>query len=158
MIDGNGRVGGRPGNHSPPPGGGGYSDICNILRAVESRFSKKKPEKITIKIEDLREMGLSGKWLEIAERVGVETWIEIWEILDRENINQPSSLRDALRIRVPMYSKLIKYLRNRHIARLTRCGFGAAEIHKILKLTTIEQISITQIIKIQNKMKALDHE
>lgn len=143
------RVGGRHKDPHPPRGGGGYLDNCSDSGLAVRPFQKIFQKKIEITIDDLIKIGLSGKWLEIAEKVGAEKWLEIWQILDRENINQPSCSRDAMRLKVPAYSKLMKFKRNRYIARMLKHGCNIRQIHHLLEIENIEPISILMIKKIK---------
>ena len=148
------KVGGRHQDPHPPQEGGGYPDICNDLNSVDNLPKKNFLRKINPTIKDFKSIGLSGKWLDIVALVGPEKWIELWKILDRENINQPAAMRDAQRLRVPAFSKYIKFVRNCYIEDLTRQGHDAAGIHKILgKEFPDEVLSVQSIYIYQLKMK-----
>ena len=153
MVSNKHRVGGRPGNQPRPPGGGGYLDICKTFQLIERKHGKKIAKKTKLSMDDLKHIGLDGKWLKIAERIGVEAWIDVWEILDEENINLPSAMRDANRVRVPMFSKLVKYIRNIYIERMTKAGLDARAIYKELRIANIEPLSVHWIRVTQKKIR-----
>ena len=96
-------------------------------------------------------MGLSGRWLEVARHVGVEQWLEIWAILDRENIDGPGTARENVRVRVPMYSRFLRYIRNRWIQEMS--DKPSDEIRSLLEEHRLEPVSI-QSIKLIKKGKA----
>ena len=146
-------LGGRHNNPPPSTGGGGYLDICRILATADRPIQKIFEKKIEVTITDLKTIGLSGKWLEIAEKVGVETWLEIWQILDRENINQPVNMRDALRVRIPAYSRLMKFARNKYIEEFTEQGLDAKKIYDLLIRAQIEPVCVKWIQSIQSAIR-----
>jgi hypothetical protein len=151
MTRDKGRVGARHRSTPPPAGGGGYQDICRKPVDGVDGSAKFFRENLKLTIEDLKKIGLAGKWLEIAERVGIEMWLEIWPILDRENIGQPPNLRSSTRVRVPMYVNYVRFIRNQYIHQMTDDGKPAKEIHRFIKGADLEPVSVPCIIKIQNE-------
>lgn len=101
-------------------------------------------------------MGLPDDWLEIAERVGVDTWLDIWEILDRDNISHPHTIRIPRRVRVPMHYQLIRYVRNNLIKQLDGAGHSVLEIQDFPKKTKTQPVTIQGLKKIIKKQRALD--
>lgn len=100
-------------------------------------------------------MGLSGKWLEIARRVGVEMWIDIWKILDRENLHAESGT-DPIRVKVPRFSRLQRYQRNQLIYDLHAAGRSEKDIHAEIHRAGLAPIcmhSIKMIVKGQKNGK-----
>jgi hypothetical protein len=150
------RVGARHRSTHPPAGGGGYQDTCNKPVAVVDGSVKIFREKLKPTIEDLKEIGLSGKWLEIAERVGIDMWLDIWQILDRENVGQPSILRSSTRLRVPMYVNYVRYIRNRYIHEMTDAGKPRDEILRNIKQANFEPVGISCLLNIQEQYKKRD--
>lgn len=153
MIKDKDRVGARPGSTHPPAGGGGYQDICRNPVAAVGGSAKIFRENLKLTIDDLKKIGITGKWLEVAERVGIDTWLEIWTILDRENVSQPLSMRDSIRVRIPMYSNFIRFVRNRYIHQMTDAGKSAQEIYRFIKYADLEPVSISCIRSIQSEYK-----
>lgn len=138
--------------HSPK-GGGGYQDICSELELAVKK-SRENFEKIfQPTLEDLREMGLSGKWLEVAEKIGVENWLEVWRILDNSNIDEPSHLRENLRVRIPLFSRFRRFYRNQVIYLLTEAGHDSHEIERFLNKINLEPISKPQIRMIRAEFR-----
>lgn len=121
------RVGGRPGSPPPRTGGGGYPDTCTNPRSAVRPPDKNFAKNHNLTLKDLRDMGLPPHWLEVAEHIGVELWMGVWQILDRDNITQPGNF-DPVRLRVPRFSRTLRYVRNRLIAELSQQGLDEAAI------------------------------
>lgn len=148
MPGDNNGVGGRHRSTPSPARGGGYQDIYRDLRTALCAARENCARGADVTIDDLRALGLSGKWLEIAERVGPETWLQIWEILDRENIDQPPPCRDRIRMWVPSYSKFLKFVRNRTIFQLAKDGHAPDAISRAIGKTGFDPVSPDQVRKI----------
>lgn len=134
------KVGARPGSTLPPDGGGGYPDICNELSSADRPIQKILAENFELGLQDLEAMGLAPKWIEIAASIGPSKFIEIWAILDRENVNQPKAQRDRMRIWVPSFSTLMKFVRNRAINEAIDNGMETKEIYEMLRASNLEPI------------------
>ena len=154
------RVGGRPGNQPHPGRGGGYQDICRILGEIEKKSGKKIEKNKKLTIDDLKQLELSPRWVKIAERVGIDAWLDIWEILDAENINTPSTQRYPCRLRVPMFTKLVRFLRNQHIEKMIKAGHDVRKIHAGLVAANVEPVSIPYLFTMKNNLlkKTVPHD
>ena len=147
------REGGRQGKSTPPTEGGEYPDNCKNPPPIAEKSAKILIKNSNLSISDLKKIGLSGKWIEIAERIGVENWIKVWEILDRENIDVNPESRHRQRLWVPSYSKLIKHLRNEFIRRQLDAGHSIESIYKKLKRMKLETNSKSVIYQVRRNEK-----
>jgi hypothetical protein len=153
MTDDSRMVGGRQPPGTPPSEGGGLPDICSALSSADKPIQKILAENFKFSIEDLRTIGIDGKWLEIARAVGVEKFIEIWAILDRENINQPKAMRDRMRVHVPAFSRCLKFVRNQIIDQATAKGHNANEIHNLLSSLDIEPVTVASVERLIRQVR-----
>ena len=128
---------------SPPAvGGGGYPDIC-ISEEPPVGGDHKNARGRDPLMDELREMGVGHLWLQVAEGIGAEAFIEIWEILDR-------ALGDAVRrdAYVPNYSTYTAYQRNRFIQALSAAGHGTQEIRRMVKCELHETLTPRHILRV----------
>lgn len=147
-VGGN-RVGGRHAPPAPPTMGGGYLDNCTT-----SNFTKKiAPEKKRDpRLLELQQVGLQPVWLEIAEQVGVDVFLNIWRILDA----RPAHFTDEGRVLVPIrrYQIFLRYQRNRYIDTLQSSGLTPREIRELVYKQVGEKMSLRQIERLCSKGKA----
>ena len=124
LIDEDG-VGGRHRKPPLPPGGGGYLDICNNLK---------------VSIHDLRQI-LRAPLLEAAaEKIGADNFVSMWKMVD-ELQNEGAWLR------LPSFSKLEIFYRDKMIIAMLENGFSANQIKH--KLMTVDiKISLRQVQRI----------
>ena len=141
-------VGARHSNTSTPGWGGGYLGIC-----TGSDFSNLVSEKkIDPRIIELQEMGLSQRWLNIAYKIGFDSFMIMWRELDTDELGDSGS--DRIRIWVPKFSRYLKYQRNRYISfRAGDSSVTASEIRKDIKNTLGESLSVAHIKRVMEKAK-----
>jgi len=144
-------VGGRQQGEGAPGTGGGYQDIYNQSNAPLGALKKSRggPE-IDPRISELREMGLSHRWIEVAEAIGVEAFLRMWSILDRDNLRSPSE-RECIRVWIPQMRRYFRYQRNKLIQSLTCDQVPKIEIQRIIKAELGEHISIRHIDRIASR-------
>ena len=137
-------VGGR---HAPLPlrrRGGGYQHICtlsNFGQSVEKNLRDPR-------MNELREMGVQQHWLKIAEELGVDAFLKIWRILDREAQAYDSCGNGRLLVPMRLYSTYLRYQRNRYINALHGMGMPPSAIQKTLINELHEKISIRNISRV----------
>lgn len=152
MTDSDGQidwVGGRQGQTSTLGGGGGYQDNCTHGGFQDGGSGGKADPRIN----ELREMHIGRKWIQIAETIGFDNFMAMWAILDEDNIKNDGLSCDRVRIWVPVFKRYLRYQRNRYI--LSRAADGdaspqdlQAEIKKLLS----ESLSIHHIKRIMEKV------
>lgn len=139
-------VGGRREHDPSPRRGGGYLDVCT--KNAGAFYEKMLTDK---RISDLRRHGLADIWIEIAERIGYDAFLQMWQILDKKNID--AGICDNNRIRVPVFSRFIKFQRNKYICQLDALGKSPKTIKHIIKTELSENLSTTHIYRILVKAK-----
>jgi hypothetical protein len=139
-----GGVGGRQGEAPPGLGGGGYPKNCKILNFSTITEKKRDP-----RLDELREMGLQRSWLEIAEAIGVDSFLTIWRILDADKTNKTDDGRRLIPMR--SYSCFERYQRNRYIETLVNAGATPAEISTHLLQQIGEKISARHILRFRKR-------
>lgn len=107
-------VGVRQGMRGAPLEGGEYLNSCDDFET--------STESDLIKINDLKKLGLSSIWLEIAEKIGIDQFLVAWEILDR--LVDPKDRR----LRIPAIKTLSRHFRNQLISSLKSEGLTDREI------------------------------
>jgi len=130
-------VGGRQKGMPLPTGGGGYPDIC-----------KKNARAGDHRLDELKNIGLSSRWLDIAEAIGFDSFMTLWSILDRENLQSGDRGREAVRVRIPQMRLYFRYQRNRLIQTLADNGRTTSQIRLIIMDETGESISLRHIDRI----------
>ena len=96
------------------------------------------------RISELREMGLSRHWVDIAESIGFDSFITVWQKLSDHDDARSSKCT----IYVPKFAGWLKYQRNRVIISLRSSGKGYTEIQEIIKSELGETVSIAHIKRI----------
>lgn len=112
-----GGVGARQESPPAPARGGGYLDICSVS---EARFPARMGR------DELRRMGLSRMWLDVADVVGPEQFLRVWQVIDQHAAEDYGNLR----IRIPRFSRFLRFQRNRYIRTLAQAGYSVAEIQQ----------------------------
>ena len=140
-------VGGRQPDPPPSPRGGGYQDNCTVLNFAQKNSAKKCDPRL----DELREMGLQRVWLEVAENIGVDAFLQVWRILDAD----ASNMADDGRRLVPMrsYSCYERYQRNRYIEALDALGFTHNAIRDRLQHNLGEKLSTRHISRFSKRAK-----
>jgi len=131
-------VGGRQEHRCTPNRGGGYLDICK--KSEKAIYEKMLNDS---RIDELKAHGLSDTWIEVAEDIGYDQFIRIWQILDKKNINKGH--HDNARIRIPIFAQFLKFQRNKYILHLSEIGHSPEEIKNILKKDLCEDLTIRHI-------------
>lgn len=135
-------VGGRQPARTSSARGGGYLDICS------SRNSRLRKSARDPRLEELAQIGLDARWLRIADVVGVDQFLEVWQILDEENIDLPPGEREPTRIRVPLFAGWMRLQRNKLVQALADEGRRPPEIRRIIRRTLCESLSERHITRI----------
>ena len=139
-------VGARQESVAHHPEGGGYPDVCMVLD-----FEKKPPraEKIAARdprLDDLQRMGIPRVWMQVAEAIGADAFLETWRIIDAD----PASWQNDtfLRVRLRPYRSYLRYQRNRFIESLAAQGLRPDEIKRRLRAQLGEEVSDRHILRL----------
>ncbi len=137
-------VGGRQEPRRIPSGGGGYLDVCTKTeRAIYEKMLTDN------RIDELKAHGLSDIWIEVAEALGYDQFIYIWQILDKKNVTKGH--HDNARIRIPIFAQFLKFQRNKYIVYLSKKGETPEKIKIILRKNLCEDLTIRHIIRLLEK-------
>ena len=118
------RVGARQRKMDTYPEGGGYLDNC-----IYSEISSGEKKTATIILSELKEMGLRDDLLMMAEKVGADKFVQIWQqfdsLYDGRNVGR-------FRVSFPSFKKYLKYQRNEFIREKANQGLPAVTIQREL--------------------------
>ncbi len=140
-------VAGRQINHHKLRRRGGYQrtgDPSNFDQSAEKNSRDAR-------MNELRAMGLQQHWLKIADEIGVDEFLKIWRILDRELQSGESSSSGRLIVPLRLYSTYLRYQRNRYIESLANEGNPPRIIRRKLMTLLHEKISIRNILAVIKK-------
>ena len=132
-------VGGRHGYMSSPGWGGGYLDNYTPPGPL---LEARKKIALDPRIEELRQMGLNRHWITLAEQLGFDAFMVVWDTL----AEMPT--RGTQLVLVPKKSLYLRYQRNRLIQALADAGKKSPEIHQELKQITGHKVSRRHIDRI----------
>lgn len=133
-----GGVGGRQRDPVAPDGGGGYPNICNAPKRPFGRAT----------LEKIADAGVRGPLFEVAELLGPELFLQVWQKLDQENVAAPRGQREPTKIYVPCYSSWVKAERNEIILALDEAGESPKKIERQLEKMKCEPIGARHIASI----------
>lgn len=139
-------VGARQGDLPLPPRGGGYLHICTGLN-----FCARAPRGDDPRIGELRRMGLPRWALAVAERLGVDSLLELWRIMDADPTSHGKEGRLVVTIR--LYRSFLRFQRNRFIEALATTGSPPAEIQRRVQRQLGERISIETVRRISGQRR-----
>lgn len=117
ISDGMGRVGARHRDNHLSRGGGGYQDNCIPL---ELSVQKNRA------LDELRDIGLSSKWLPLVKQIGMDNFVAVWQHLDAMTDSGKS-------LYVPCFSRYLSHQRNLVIRSLASAGYDNKAIKKYLE-------------------------
>ena len=123
-------VGGRQKETHMPPNRGGYLDNCTHSDFLDPR------------IEELRQIRLPQMWIDMANAIGIDSFLKVWEMLD--------SASEDRELYIPAHSKYLKLQRDLAIQQLSREGHSGAEIISILSKKMNIRIKKSQIYRAIN--------
>lgn len=137
-------VGGRQAEPPPPAGGGGYQDTCGFFKFWPAAAPKKRDPRL----DELSAMGMPRTWLQVAEAIGFDAFLQMWRILDAdESLHEDNMVKAYLR----PYRSYLRFQRNRYIETLAALKVPCATIRDMLKRQLGEEISERHIFNLANK-------
>jgi hypothetical protein len=90
---------------------------------------------------------MHNRWLQLAERIGMDAFLELWRTLDEDETRAGTSIL----ISMPRLSRFLRYQRNQSILDLYRDGLDLVEIQKHLCREFCEHISMRHIARVIDK-------
>lgn len=118
--------GGSAGGVRAPARGGGYPNICTaseVRRAKRAAGAPRDP-----RLDDLRAARLGPVWLRVAERIGFEAFMQVWQTLS----SFPGVGDDRNRVYVPCIEKFLATQRNLLMRELIAQGLSSTQIRQEL--------------------------
>lgn len=132
-------VGARQKYRCIPGKGGGYLDICTDSEVGSS-----------VQLRELKMMGISKTWLNVAEEVGISAFLKVWQVLDQQ-AEQGAEINSSIRVTVPQFDKYVRYQRNQVIRTMAREGKSSVDIQKHLRRKLNIDIHIRTIQRIMKQ-------
>ncbi len=136
-------VGARHSDTRSLPRGGGYLDICTTFEVSEKKSRDPR-------ISELHDMGISGFWRSLAEDIGFDAFLVVWESMSNQALNSD----DGHRVYVPRYDAFMRYQRNRFIVALAGNGLKAKEIKEQVMHALGDDITTNHISRLIRQYNA----
>lgn len=122
--------GGSAGRGRALAGGGGYQHTCTVLpvsKATRGRKAAAGGERDP-RINDLRTARIGPVWIKVAERIGFEAFMQVWQTL----ANFPGVGDDRSRVYVPCIEKFLAAQRHLLMRELIAQGLNRQQIRQEL--------------------------
>jgi hypothetical protein len=142
-------VWGRQGQGQGQPGGGGYLNECTPPEVRHGRLKKNFAKNFANSQLDPREaallseldaMGLSRVMLQIAQTIGFDNFMAMWQILD-SSYEAMADNDSGIYIRLQRMSAYKRFQRNRFIEAMAAMGMSQPEISRSVKRDLGEKVS-----------------
>lgn len=124
-------VGARHKETNIPSGGGRYLDNCT--------YSENSDFPSDPRMAELRLLKLPQMWIDMASKIGVDSFLEVWKMLDAST--------DDRALYIPAHSKYLKLQRDLTIQQLSREGHNGVEIKDILNKKMNIHIKKSQVYR-----------
>lgn len=133
-------------------GGGEYLNNCDLSNFSFSNLAPiDEKNRRDPRFAELEKIGIPTVWLRIAERVGFDTWLDVWRMLsDDESVRHDGGARLP---KLRCYSAYSRYQRNRYICSLAKQGMPLRVIQELLRKNLREFLDITNIQRISKRAK-----
>ncbi len=143
-----GGVGARQGGPGPGPGGGGYLDICTAPESPKKKAAEpqKDAARRDPRLGDLESIGLKSVWLDVAEEIGVDSFLRVWRIIDADPCCDYGG--STLRVNIPLYRVFLRFQRNQYIRGLAGRKNSPRAIQRRLLRQFGEMVSLRHIKRI----------
>jgi hypothetical protein len=92
------------------------------------------------RIAELRAVGIPRIWITVAEAIGFEAFMSVWQVL-----MHAGHVDDRCRVVVPNIARYMRFQRNQLIRALIADGHGVASICEIVSQATGEIISESHV-------------
>lgn len=125
LWPGPGTGGGSAGESAAPALGGGYQNVRNALRVSRRRAAGAARDP---RLDDLRAARVGPVWLRVAERIGFEAFMQVWQTL----VSFPGVGDDRNRVYVPRIEKYLATQRNLLLRELIAQGLSSSQIRQEL--------------------------
>lgn len=122
--------------HGPPPPSlprGGYQDECS-----GSEFAVRAAD---VRLVELRRSGVGKAWMAVAEAIGYEAFLVVWQVLD----GLPEVADDRHRVYVPRWPSFLRFQRNLLVRTLAQTGASPEQIQAEVLREVGEMMSRTHV-------------
>lgn len=103
------------------------------------------------RLAELRKIGIKRIWLQVAERIGVDAFLEMWRILD-----DCDERKKGAYLYIPTFSTFLRYQRNQFIRTLAGAGLPSAAIRDRVKRDLRERLSLRHVDRVAAGAKESD--
>jgi len=127
-----------------PTWGGGYLEICGTINFSHRREKKSADPRL----HELEKIGLPRIWVEVAEIVGMDAWLEVWRRISEDEDARHHHDGGARMPKLRYYSAYLRYQRNRYIEALSKQGRTPQQIQKAIRNNLGDHLDIVTILRI----------
>lgn len=125
--------------------GGGYLNNYNAFKPIDGEKIDRDP-----RLNELREMGLRIEWQNVAQEIGFDNFLKMWQILDsQESLHHESK---GLCLSLRRFRSYQRFQRDRYIQSLSKNGSTKFNIKKSVLCGLCESVSNRQISNALNKV------
>lgn len=139
------RVGGRQTCSTLSPTEGGYLQTYRFSELKKPNLSQKKDPRLLF----LREIGLNATLQKIAAAIGVDNFLKMWDILDRDESTHSDS--GAINLHIRGFNSWLRFERTRLIKSLAADGMPVKEIAKVVADQFGERLHHSYISRLSRK-------
>lgn len=126
---------------APPLQGGGYQNI--YTEAVVSKKKRAIARQVDPRLEDLRVARLGPVWLRIADVIGYDAFLAVWQTL----LDFPGVQDDRSRVYVPCIEKFLAAQRHLLMRSLIAAGLTPAQIRQEMLAKTGQAPHVNTILR-----------
>lgn len=134
-------VGDRQGGARPGRRGGGYLNECTPSELWEDA-----------KFRELSDMGLPAFWLRVAREIGLDNFLTLWRMLDKED-SMRSDSDGMVQVQIRPFASYERYQRNRFIESLAAIGLSTQQIRQRVCVELGEELSDRHILRLAARRK-----
>jgi hypothetical protein len=103
------------------------------------------------RLAELRRMGMQHYWVEVAEAVGVDAFLAMWRIIDRQKSLQLDPAGSGSLVHLRSYDSYLRFQRNRWIECLAEAGVPTKEIRRRVAEQIGENLTERHIYRLRKR-------
>ena len=140
-------VGGRHRPTPPAQAGGGYLPSCTSSGGALQGAARAAGATVDPRLQELRAMGLTRAWRNVAQAVGFEAFLTTWRILASDD----SVRDDRSRVFVPCFGTFLRFQRNLLIRTMLDEGHKPNQINEALHKCGFDPLSPARIKRLSKR-------